>query len=91
MSGITSGVSRSAVTTPLPRNGRRESAIEARTPSATAMTLENAATIALVLSAACISPFVAKSRYQLSVKPLSGNVGTDALLNEKTSRIAIGA
>ena len=55
------------------------------------MTLEMAATSALVSSDACSSELVRKSWYQCSVKPLSGKVGTDALLNEKTRRIAIGA
>ena len=55
------------------------------------MTLETAATIALVSSAACMSEFVRNWWYQWSVKPLSGNVGTDPLLKEKMTRIAIGA
>src|SRR6185437_16172986 len=38
-----------------------------------------------------ISELARKSRYQLSVKPESGNVGTADLLNEKISRITIGA
>ena len=53
--------------------------------------LESAAMIALVSSAPLRSAFPANSRYQWKVNPLSGNAGTSALLNEKISRITIGA
>jgi hypothetical protein len=57
----------------------------------TAPTLESAAMIALVSSAPRRSPFSRNALYQRNVKPVSGNVGTAALLNEKISRITIGA
>src|SRR5712691_10742091 len=88
---MTSGLSSSAVTEDLPKKRRRASAIEARIPSRTAPTLESAATIALVSSAALRSEFVRNWWYQWSVKPLSGNEGTCESLKEKISRIAIGA
>jgi len=47
--------------------------------------------IALVSSAALISELPRNSRYQCSVNPESGKVGTADLLNEKINRIAIGA
>ena len=57
----------------------------------TAPTLDSAAIIALVASAARRSPLTRNSWYQWNVNPLSGNVGTVELLNEKISRITIGA
>ena len=89
--GITSGLSRRAVTSPFPRKPRRASATEARIPSETATTLDRAATIALASRADRMLPLWTNSWYQRSVKPLSGNEGTTALLNEKTRRMAIGA
>ena len=89
--GITSGLSSSAETAGLAQMRLRVSASEARMPRITAPVLENAATIALVCSAPRRSPFEMKSRYQRSVKPESGKLGTGDLLNENTSRIAIGA
>ena len=73
------------------RKRRRTSAIDESTPSSTAPMLVSAAMIALVPSAARRSPFARNSWYQWNVKPLSGNEGTAELLNEKISRITIGA
>ena len=53
--------------------------------------LESAAMIALVSSAARRSELARNSRYQWSVNPLSGNDGISELLNEKITRITIGA
>src|SRR6476646_3929140 len=89
--GITSGVSSRAVTSPFARKLRRAIAMEARIPSETATTLDRAATIALASRADRMLLLWMNSWYQWSVKPLSGNEGTTALLNEKTRRIAIGA
>src|SRR5262249_33722294 len=89
--GITSGLSKSADTALLPRNRRRVSANDASTPRATAPVLDSAATIALVSSAPFRSEFERNSRYQFKVKPESGKLGTADLLNEKISRITIGA
>jgi hypothetical protein len=47
--------------------------------------------IALVSSAPRSSEFERNWRYQWNVKPESGNVGTAESLNEKISRIRIGA
>ena len=60
-------------------------------PSRTAARLESAATIALVASAPLRSALARNWRYQWSVNPLSGNDGSAELLNEKISRITIGA
>jgi len=73
------------------RKRRRVNAIEARTPSTTAPALDNAAMIALVSRAPRISELARNARYQWSVKPESGNVGTADLLKEKISRMTIGA
>ena len=88
--GITRGLRSNAETAARPLMRRRVSATEARTPSTTAPTLEIAAMIALVCSAALRSPLVRNWWYQWSVNPLSGNDGSSELLNEKISRIAIG-
>src|ERR687887_1528915 len=89
--GITSGLRRSAETAALPRKRRRVSPIAASTPRTTAPVLESAAMIALVSSAPLRSELVRNSWYQWKVKPLSGNDGTAESLNEKISRITIGA
>ena len=47
--------------------------------------------IALVQSDARRSPFSMNWRYQCKVKPLSGNDGKSESLNEKMTRIRIGA
>ena len=73
------------------RKRRRTSAIEASTPSSTAPMLEIAATTALVSSAERRSALTRNWWYQCSVNPLSGNEGSCESLNEKTTRIAIGA
>jgi hypothetical protein len=88
---MTSGLRRSADTGPVPRKRCRTRAIAETIPSRTAPTLESAATIALVFSELFSSEFVRNSRYQCRVKPLSGNVGSEASLKEKISRITIGA
>jgi ABC-type nitrate/sulfonate/bicarbonate transport system ATPase subunit len=89
--GITSGLRRSAEAAALPRKRRRTSAIEARIPSATAPTLETAAMIALVSSAPLSSALAMNSRHQCRVKSPRGNDGTSELLNEKMTRMRIGA
>src|SRR5919204_3415671 len=89
--GITSGLRRSAETAARPPKRRRVSAIEESTPSTTAPALESAAMIALVSRAPRRSEFVRNWWYQCRVNPLSGNVGTAESLNEKISRITIGA
>ncbi len=89
--GITSGLSKSAETSGLPRNAPRTSASDESTPRMTAPTLVAAAIAALLCSASRRSPLTRNSWYQCSVNPLSGNVGTAELLNEKISRITIGA
>ena len=53
--------------------------------------LESAETIALVSSAPLRSGFVRNSWYQCNVKPVSGKAGKSESLNEKISRIKIGA
>jgi hypothetical protein len=53
--------------------------------------LDTAATIALVSNAPRRSELTRNSWYQCSVNPDSGKVGTADLLNEKISRITIGA
>ena len=55
-----------------PANLRRTSAIAAETPSATAIVLDTAATIALRSSDRRILGFAKKRRYQSSVNPASG-------------------
>ena len=89
--GITSGLSRNAERSALPRKRRRASAIDASVPRNTAPMLVSAAMTALVSSDERRSVLSMNSWYQCSVKPLSGNAGTAALLNEKMSRITIGA
>ena len=91
MYGITSGLRSSADTAAMPRNRRRVRASDARMPSVTAPMLERTATIALVRSAVWRSESWRNWRYQSSVKPLSGKVGRSESLNEKISRIRIGA
>ena len=73
--GMTSGLRRNAETAALPAKRRRASAIEASVPRTTAAALESAATIALVSSAPSTSGSVRNWWYQVSVNPLSGNVG----------------
>ena len=89
--GITRGLKSNAETRALPRKRRRVMAIDASTPSKTAPMLENSAMIALVSSAPLRSELTRNSWYQWRVNPLSGNVGTCELLNEKIRRITIGA
>src|SRR5918995_2378170 len=87
--GITSGEKTSAETTGLPKNRRRRSANEVRTPSVTAIRLEIVATAALRPSAVTRTRFDRTSPYQWVVKPASGNDGSPSL-NENRARTAIG-
>src|ERR671935_1292134 len=89
--GITSGLRRSAETAARTRKRRRVKAIEASTPRTTAPALESAAMIALVSKAPLRSELTRNSWYQCNVKPESGNEGTAESLNEKISKITIGA
>ncbi len=87
--GITSGEKTSAETTGLPRNRRRSSANDVRTPSVTAIRLEIVATTALRPRAVTRMRFDRTSPYQWVVNPDSGKEGSPSL-NENTARTTIG-
>src|SRR4029450_4370895 len=78
-----------AETTGLPKNRRRRSANEVRTPSVTAIRLETVATTALRPSAVTRTRFDRTSPYQWVVNPANGTDGSPSL-NENSARTAIG-
>jgi len=88
---MTSGERSRADAAAFPKKRRLTRTTAAKTPRATAATLEPAATSALVRSAPISSWLASSSRYQRTVKPSRGNAGVVPLLNEKSSSNTIGA